>query len=678
MGNAEILAPVGGSEQLIAAVRSGADAVYLGTKLFNARRNADNFGDSLEAAVKYCHGRGVKVHVTVNTLIMDAERDSLIHEAERIARSGADAVIIQDLAVARIFRECCPEMPMHASTQLTVHNLSGALMAKDLGFSRVVPARELSLEEIREIAKSGLEIECFVHGALCMCLSGACYLSSMLGGRSGNRGLCAQPCRLDFRSGGRHYALSLKDMSYIDKINALLDVGVCSFKIEGRMKRPEYVAAAVYACRDALAGRQPDMDTLRAVFSRSGFTDGYLTGRRTLDMFGHRTKEDVQNSAAVMSSLAGLYRAERMSVPVDMTLSLNSGVPAELSVSDGENTVSVTGAVPQAAMTRPTDRENAGRNLGKTGGTPFFLRDLALENAGSLALPPSEINALRRDALEKLLSLRETPVEKAFSPTEPEPLPSRDLPSKAALRLRFESSRQIPENSGDHVIILPIEEIAAHPDLLTRFGGRLWGEMPAAVFPAAEPGVKKTLEKLRNVGFKDIYAGNIGTVRMALDAGFTVHGGHGLNILNSFSLEELRRLGLADGTLSFELNMNAARGIAGTLPRGIIAYGYLPLMTMRACPAQSKGGCGKCGGVSQLTDRMGIDFPLICHRRHYVTLLNSRPLHMAEKLPSGFDFMTLFFTTETKDQCREIIADYTLGRAFSGERTKGLYYRELR
>ena len=165
---------------------------------------------------------------------------------------------------------------------------------------------------------------------------------------------------------------------------------------------------------------------------------------------------------------------------------------------------------------------------------------------------------------------------------------------------------------------------------------------------------------------------------MALDAGFTVHGGHGLNILNSFSLEELRRLGLADGTLSFELNMNAARSIAGTLPRGIIAYGYLPLMTMRACPAQSKGGCGKCGGVSQLTDRMGIDFPLICHRRQYVTLLNSRPLHMAEKLPSGFDFMTLFFTTETKDQCREIIADYTLGRAFSGERTKGLYYRELR
>jgi putative protease len=288
----EILAPAGGREQLLAAVRCGADAVYLGAKNFNARRNAENFEEeSLADTVAYCHARNVAVHVALNTLVMDSELPLLEAEAASIAESGADAVIAQDLAAAKLIRERCPGIALHASTQMTVHNLAGIHMLEDLGFSRVVLARELSFEEIAMlVSQAAIETEVFVHGALCMCVSGGCYLSSVLGGRSGNRGLCAQPCRLDFDNGERGHALSLKDMSYITHIKELAEAGVASLKIEGRMKRPEYVAAAVTACREALAGREPDLDTLRAVFSRQGFTDGYYTGRRTTEMFGYRSR----------------------------------------------------------------------------------------------------------------------------------------------------------------------------------------------------------------------------------------------------------------------------------------------------------------------------------------------------------------------------------------------------
>jgi len=322
----EILAPAGGQEQLIAAVRSGADAVYLGTRSFNARRNAENFdGESLSEAVKYCHGRGVRVHATVNTLVKDAELQSLYKEIEMLAAFGIDAVIVQDLAVAELFQRHCPSMPLHASTQMVIHNLEGALAAEELGFSRVVLARELTIEEIRKICSgTKIQIETFVHGALCMSISGQCYLSSILGERSGNRGLCAQPCRLGFKSGSRDYALSLKDMSHISHIGELMEAGVSSLKIEGRMKRPEYVAAAVSACREAVSGKAADLTDLQAVFSRSGFTDGYITGKRNLEMFGHRTREDVEASKTVLGKIASSYRNELSRIPVDMKLLLKA------------------------------------------------------------------------------------------------------------------------------------------------------------------------------------------------------------------------------------------------------------------------------------------------------------------------------------------------------------------
>ena len=368
MNKFEILAPAGAHEQLKAAVICGANAVYLGAGNFNARRNADNFkNDDLKEAVKYCHLRNVKVYVTLNTLIFDKETEELYETVKLIAESGADAVIVQDFAVFEAVKHICPDLPLHASTQMAVHNVSGALMLQNLGFSRIVLARELSLAEIKEIRKNvTAELEVFVHGAHCMGASGNCYLSAMLGERSGNRGLCAQGCRLGWKSQhGRDYALSLKDMSYLDSIGDLCDIGVESFKIEGRMKRPEYVAAAVTSLNNALKGGKYDKDTLRSVFSRNGFTDGYLKGKRDLTMFGYRGKEDVTSAANVLKTLETLYRDDIHPIGVRLSLSLKKNEASVLEISGKGKNVTVQGAVPEIPRNAPLSREIAERNLSK-------------------------------------------------------------------------------------------------------------------------------------------------------------------------------------------------------------------------------------------------------------------------------------------------------------------------
>lgn len=672
----EILAPVGGKEQLLAAVRAGADAVYLGAKNFNARRSAANFGETeLSEAVAYCHARNVKVHVTLNTLVTDSELPALLEEIREIAESGADAVIVQDLAVAKLLREHCPEIAMHASTQMTVHDLAGVKEAQRLGFSRVVLSRELSLEEIKAIAAgTDVELEVFVHGALCMCMSGACYLSSMIGGRSGNRGMCAQPCRLDFRFGEKDHALSLKDMSYVEHIRELAAAGVCSFKIEGRMKRPEYVAAAVTACRIALSGGVPDMESLRAVFSRQGFTDGYFTGRRTADMFGYRSHEDVTAGEKVFRSLAALYKDEPQKIPLKMSLFVSESAPARLTITDGENTASAEGAPCQRALKAPTNKELAQRYLSKTGGTPFYLEKLEFSAEGEPIIPAGEINEMRRSALAELLEMRSRVSPKKFAEC---PLPEikPHTATKTALRLRFEKYEQCFDCSA--AVILPMGEIERHPEAASRFAGRLCAELPPLVFPADEEKTVQRLCGLKSAGITDVICDNIGTVAMAKAAGMTVHGGHGLNILNSLSLSEYERLGLTDATVSFELSAAKIRRLGGEIPRGIIGYGYLPLMRTRACPLKKQGGCGKCPGRGNLRDRMGKEFTYLCFERKFGTLLNSVPLWTADKDIRNIDFITLWFTTEQPRRCEEVYRMFTENRPFDEERTAGLYFREL-
>ena len=672
----EILAPAGNEQSLIAAVRSGADAVYLGTGAFNARRNADNFKDnSLAEAVNYCHGRGVKVYVTLNTLIRDEELPAFLAAAREVAEAGPDGVIVQDLAVVKVLKTICPDLPLVGSTQMSVHNAAGVKTLEDMGFSRVVLARELTLEEIRKIrSETRAELEVFVHGALCMSVSGMCYYSAMMGERSGNRGLCAQPCRLNASCNGRPYALSLKDMSFITRVRDLEAAGVCSVKIEGRMKRPEYVAAAVTAVRDALAGKEPDMATLQAVFSRSGFTDGYLTGKRNVRMFGVRTAEDAAASKTVFGKLAELYRREFPGVPVDLKLTAASDA-LSLTAADREGNEATATAPIQRMDMAPLTEDIARRNLSKTGGTPFSARSCSVDLPDDLPVPGSVVNGLRREALDKLLALRSRGNGYALHAMAVPEIPPY-TPQKQTLRLRFERADQAFFAPGVEAVILPMEEIEGHPELLAG-ETPVWAELPQLIWPLEEQAILDRLMALKEKGLTDAVAWNVCELILAQRAGLAVHGGPTLNVTNTLSLEAYERMGLADTTLSFELPVKMGAKLGGNRPRGILAYGRLPLMQFRACPARGEKGCGGCAGRPELVDRKGIVFPMVCHGRRYTTLLNSVPLYLGDKVLPPFDFVTLYFTTEDLATCRRVFEGFRRGEAPWFDRTSGLAFRTL-
>lgn len=678
MKNTEILAPAGGREQLIAAVRCGADAVYLGTQRFNARNNASNFSaEELNAAVTYCHERNVSVYVTMNTLVTDNELCDVIEEIKMIAESGADAVIIQDLGVAALWKKYCPSMKLHASTQMTIHNLIGALEAERLGFSRIVLARELSFEEIKTIAENvNAEIEVFVHGALCMSVSGTCLLSSMIGSRSGNRGRCAQPCRLNFNVNGREYALSLKDLSLAENIKDLENAGVKSFKIEGRMKRPEYVAAAVTAIRNAREGKAVDMESLRAVFSRSGFTKGYFEEKRTLEMFGYRRHEDVTAMTGILKEMTALYKNEISKIPLDISFSADRNGSRAV-FSDGTNDVTVTGDIPAEARTKPLDDEFVTKCMSKLGGTYFYLKNIVTDIDDGLSLSASQLNNMRREGLERLCQLRQT--KKAYKIVTPEETKKTfsAVSRTQTIRMRFELFSQAFDDEKTDKIILPMTEILKHPESVELFGRKLICELPFLVFGADEKRFNDCLEKLRNIGVQSVIADNIGTLSAAKKAGFTVHGGHGLNVLNSAALEEYISLGCTDITTSPELMMSYFDKLVSPVPKGVIGYGYLPLMRFRACPSQSKDGCRDCKGFTTVKDRLGIDFYIICSSKKYSSLLNSVPVYIGDKPHGRADFVTLYFTAEKQNRCRAILDAFCKGEGLNTKKTGGLYYREL-
>lgn len=683
--HAEILAPAGGEAQLRAAVLCGADAVYLGLRGFNARAGAENFDENtLPQTVGWCHTRGVRVYVTLNTLVTDRELPQWLHSLDAVAAAGVDGVLVQDLGLAKIIRQRYPTLPLHASTQMTIHNLAGARLLEEMGFAQVVLARELSKEEIAAIcAGTSMRCEVFVHGALCMSVSGQCYLSSVLGERSGNRGRCAQPCRLDFKSHGRGYALSLKDLTLTDRLRELEALGVASFKIEGRLKRPEYVAAAVTACRQSLAGEVPDLETLQSVFSRSGFTDGYYTARRDLTMFGTRTREDAAAAAAVQGKLSALTRNEVGRLPVDMVLTMAPGEPATLAVTDGTHRVEVAGEVPQTALTRPTDEELAHRALEKCGGTPFYLQNLTCHIGEGLMLPLSALNRLRAAALTALAEARSVVVPYPQAPAAAGEPAGRARPTGAPrLGCRLAAAAQLTPaiRRGAGRLSLPLHELAERPELLETGAERWVAELPAFCAPQQEEAVMRALRKLKEQGLTAALCGNLGSLLMAREAGLRIIGDYGLNIINSPAAQQAAALGCDEITLSFECERNAARNIHSPVPIGVIAYGRLPLMLLRNCPGKTAAGCGDCRGINHITDRRGEDFPLQCQNRQYTHLLNPRPLFLSDRLPEWdfCDFLTLRFTTETPAECDAILEMYQTGAAPAGPFTRGLYYRTLK
>lgn len=690
MKKIEILAPAGNLDSLLAGIHSGADAVYFGYGELNARRNAKNFDEqSLAEASRLCKERGVKMHMTVNTMVYDREYDEVLRTLEIACKYGIDALIVQDLGVAKIVREAAPEMKMHASTQLTVHNVSGAWQAKELGFSRVVLAREMSREEILQVTTQvPVETEVFVHGALCMCVSGQCYMSSVIGERSGNRGLCAQPCRLPFASGRKGdsgYALSLKDLSLADRVKELMALGVDSFKIEGRMKRPEYVAAAVSQFKEAVRGAQADMDLMAAVFSRSGFTKGYFDAKLGQEMFGTRQKEDVLASQKVLKKLSDMASKDVPRVGVDFSFTMKENEPAVLTASDGEgHTVQAQGEIPQQALKAPTTKELVWRSLEKTGGTFYYLNSLTCDLGEGLIYPASQLNSLRREALDKLTQLRGEIHEIPFHKLEKQPVPKHigvqgeKLPLRAAVR----EIAQITERMGEvcELISVPLDELLKNKNNLPKeIVPKISVSLPRVVFGDDEKYLAERLTECKHLGIGHLSTGNLGGVYLGRKMGFVLHGEFGLNIANAGCLAEYERLGLSDCLLSFELSLARARAVGGTLPRGLLIYGKLPLMVTRNCPIRLSG-CRDCKGFGTLTDRKKEVFEVRCTGRRYSEIFNSKPVYLADKMDevSGIDYGLLSFTSEGAKQVDRILLRYTQTHEPMENITRGLYYRNVK
>ena len=638
----EILAPAGNMESLIAAVRSGADAVYLGLKELSARKNAENFTEEeLINAAKYCRERGVKVYLAVNTLLKDSEWDKAENAANIAAKAGVDALIVADLGLIRYFSKVLPSIPIHASTQTTVLSPEAARLLQNFGVKRIVLGRELSKEEIINIKNAvSCELEIFVHGALCMSVSGQCLFSSYLGGRSGNRGLCAAPCRLPFKSSvsGNNFALSLKDNSLYDKISELSEIGITSLKIEGRMKRPEYVSAAVKSLRDIIDGGKYNKTLLEKTFSREGFTSGYYDGKIDKNLFGKREDSASLSEKESYPEIHGFYKNERQNVPLYMKASL---LPDNFSlyVSDGKNEVSISSLLVSPAKRSGTDKETIKEKLQKLGGTPFYLKNIEISLEEGLYLPLSEINRLKAEAVEKILCLRGEREE-----TKP-------------LKYEFYSPKKKPQPKKRYAYLNSPEGAEFFDKILTDISKiHLFSpektiiSLPRYFSPEKGRELREKLLSAKEKGYNTAAADNLNSLGLLSELGFNIVGTGGLNVLNSESVRLLEELGANELILSTENSFSSFSQFKSSIPIGAQVFGWTPLMLLRACPITGIRNCEKCphrGGI--LTDRMGINFKVRC-KGEYSELLNNRPLYAIDKehLFSGADIL-FYDLSEEKD-----------------------------
>lgn len=676
----DILAPAGSWEMLQAAVFAGANSVYLGAAGFNARRTAENFEpDDLPRAVAFCHARNVKVNVAVNTVVSDAELPQLEQTIRAVAKSGADAVILQDLAAARLCREIAPGLARHASTQMSVTDLAGAKFLAENGFSRIILARELTRREIAHIAANcGAETEIFVHGAHCMCVSGQCYMSAFYGGRSGNRGACAGPCRLPYTAAGQTGPfLSLKDLSLIDNLPEIAALGVTCVKIEGRLRTPEYVAAAVDAARRSLLGETYDRQLLEQAFSRAGFTDGFFADHYlTRAMFGRRTEEDGERTKAALPALRELYRRERQCVPVSMQFSL-TGAGAELSVTDGVHTVCRRAEfLPEPAKTE--QKPGIQKNLSKCGGTPFYADSIRCELTEGLYCPAATVNELRRDALCELLCLRQQAAPVPAGESEPLPAPRAARPAALRLTARFAGVAQLSEEACALLeeFTLPLAEAAAVPKACRE---KTVLALPRAIFD--DETVARALKSAAELGYNRFSAGSLcgaALLRQTLPAA-QLSLDFGCNITNTLSALCYEELTVREMTLSPELTLAGAGRIGGSVPKAVLAYGHLPMMLVRACPMKNVTDCAACQGRGTLTDRKGETLPVEClgqDENGYREILNPIPLWLGDrKAEIGCETAVLYFTRENADRAAEMVRRFAAGQPYDGAFTRGLAYK---
>lgn len=700
----ELLAPAGGREALVAAVQSGADAVYMGFGAFNARRSARNFSDEeFRTAVSYCHLRGVKVYLTLNTLVTDRELPMLADAARVASACGVDAILVQDWGVLATLQKIIPDVPLHASTQMSLHTLSGVQEAARLGMTRAVLARELSRGEISEICqKSPIEIETFVHGALCMCYSGQCEMSAVIGRRSGNRGACAQPCRLPYGFSGKANAhpLSLKDACLAPFVPEMMDMGVACLKIEGRMKRPEYVAVVteIYArlLREHRAPTKDEQKRLALAFSRDGFTEGYYRGARGREMFGTRP-ENAKWPEDWFGELRARYEKEYLRlVPLTFDCTIRAGEAMRLTAADPDgHRVTVTGSVPEAARNRALTAEEVEARLKKTGGTAFTVDFCAVTLDDGLAVSAGALNALRREALSQMEALRTAaPERRAFGFVPPTAV--KNSAEKPLLTVSLHRAAQLSEALialAPARVYLPIELL---PQLdLAPYRGRtdFFALLPRIYRTQDEPILRALLEDGVKKGVTGVSIANLGHLSLVRDLPVALHGDWALNVYNSAALSFWKKEGLSSACASFELRDAQLRDLSKCLPCEAIVYGRLPLMVTENCLNANESGCryfqerpvsvpadGACASAPELTDRRGEHFPVLRAWGCRSEIENGKILYLADKARDwqslGLRYACLRFTTESPKDCVRML------RAYQGEAvdapeniTRGLFYR---
>ncbi|MDY4898728.1 MAG: DUF3656 domain-containing protein [Eubacteriales bacterium] len=666
----ELLSPAGSPRALEAAIEGGADAVYFGGVRHNARALAQNFTPAeIGESVRLAHVYGVKMYQTVNTLATDRELNDVVEDARVAYAAGVDALIVADLGVAAAIHRALPDFPLHASTQASGHCVEAAKHLSELGFCRMVCAREMSYEDIcRFTAQSPIEAEVFVHGALCVCHSGQCLFSSLVGGRSGNRGECAQPCRLPYRVGkADKYPLSLKDLSLAGHIPELIAAGVASLKLEGRMKSPEYVLAVTHVFRRLLderrAATHDEMQYLASIFSRDGFTDGYFTGHTGSSMLGVRREQDKSSSRA-LEPFSGLSRK----LPLDMSAEIRRGRPMKLTVSRDGQSVTVTGEVPEVALRSPSEYDAVVRSLTRLGGTPYCAAGITLTLDDGLAVPVSKLNALRRAAVEAMTGL----VTKAGSGAahrqcgqggEVEVACRPSGRRHARLTARFTDPSQITPSAREFfdVIYLPLG---------SHIPGVAGVVLPPVVFDSERARVAALLATAASEGATQALVTNLGHISLARDTGLAVHGDFRLNVTNSRTVAALEAVGIADVIVSPELSLPQIRDISGDV--SAIVYGRIPLMILEKCVGRELTGCEACRrGRVVLKDRRGIDFPVLREFDHRSVIYNSLPTCMSERQSeldsAGILGRHFVFSVESPQEVDTVIRAFRDGRPLEGK-----------
>lgn len=673
----ELLAPAGDIECLKAAIWAGADAVYLGCPKYNARASARNFDtESLKEAFSLARLYGVKVYLTFNTLVSEREMDETLSYVLSVCNEyKPDALIVQDIGLAKRIHESCG-VPIVASTQMAQHNAYGAQTLKKLGVFRIVAAREMTLDSIIKMQEeSGLEAELFIHGAICVSQSGGCLMSSMIGKRSGNRGECAQPCRLPYKSG---YPLSLKDMCLAKHVTKIIDARIASLKIEGRMKDPAYVYAVTSVYRKLLdEGRNAtdaEVDFLSKVFSRSGFTDAFLTGKLSIDMFGIRTEKDKRNSASLDINI------EKRRLPVEMTAYLDEN-RAQLEFSYCGISVAVEGEKPLIAENKPLTSDDVRERLSKTGDSFFYVEKADVTVNGNLFIPTSKLNELRRSAISLL---EEAIIEKNIPKYEvPAPLTESTYTTptlKKGVEIRLLTPRDVDasvfeEFENDIAFFdVPVWREQMLGAFAKRYGAKTRAILPRCVYPEDKDAVTALIEKARTLGVTSLLLSSYAQKALAPD--MEVYADFTANIQNCTSLQIYKDEGFLGAALSPELKAHGIRALSGIMPTSVCVYGKLPLMHSRACLVESTRGkkCDrKANGVcrASLTDRIGANFEIYREYGHRSTLYNSVPVWLFDKDVECGKY--LVFTDESDARIKEVMKLFLQNASPDVSATRGYY-----